>query len=169
MLAYTAMESPVGRLTLVAEESNLIAVLWPNDRPFRVSLDAMCENPHHPVLEETERQLAEYFKGERTAFELPLRLRGTIFQTQVWEELRRIPYGQTWTYGRLALAIGNGSASRAVGSASSKNPLSIIVPCHRVIGASGTLTGFAGGLETKARLLALEARRTLPKSPHGRN
>ena len=159
MLSYTHMDSPVGRLKLVADESSLIAVLWPNDRPLRINLDEMWEDRHHPVLGESERQLAEYFKGERTTFELPLHLRGTAFQKQVWQELQRIPYGQTWTYGRLALAIGNGSASRAVGSANSKNPLSIIVPCHRVIGASGKLTGFAGGLETKARLLALESTR----------
>ncbi|HET7909290.1 MAG TPA: methylated-DNA--[protein]-cysteine S-methyltransferase [Nitrospira sp.] len=90
---------------------------------------------------------------------MPLRLQGTDFQTRVWEELQRIPYGCTRSYGELARAIGRGSASRAVGLANSRNPLSIIVPCHRVIGASGNLTGFAGGLETKAKLLQLEAGR----------
>src|SRR5262245_47640480 len=157
MLSYTRMDSPVGQLKLVADESSLIAVLWPNDKPLRINLDEMWEDPHHPVLGEAERQLTEYFKGERTTFELPIRLCGTAFQKQVWQELRRIPYGHTRSYGQLAIAIGNGLASRAVGLANSKNPLSIIVPCHRVIGTSGKLTGFAGGLETKARLLALEA------------
>lgn len=156
MLSYKHMNSAVGRLKLVAEESSLIAVLWPNEMPTRIKLDDMCEDRHHPILVEAERQLMEYFKGERTIFDLSLRFRGTAFQKRVWQHLLRIPYGHTRSYGHLALAIGNGSASRAVGLANSKNPLSIIVPCHRVIGASGKLTGFAGGIETKARLLKLE-------------
>jgi methylated-DNA-[protein]-cysteine S-methyltransferase len=159
MLAYKHMASPIGRLKLVADGRGLIAVLWPNDRPLRIKLDEMHEDLPHPVLAEAERQLAEYFKGERTTFDLPLRFQGTAFQKRVWQQLLRIPYGQTRSYGQLALAIGNSSASRAVGLANSKNPLSIIVPCHRVIGASGKLTGFAGGLETKARLLDLEGAR----------
>jgi methylated-DNA-[protein]-cysteine S-methyltransferase len=161
MRFYKHMDSPVGRLTLVAEGTTLIAVFWPNDRPLRIKLGDMTEDLHHPVLIETERQLTEYFRGERTGFQLPIHLRGTAFQQRVWQELLRIPYGQTRSYSNLAVAIGNGSASRAVGLANSKNPLSIIVPCHRVIGASGRLTGFAGGLETKARLLELEG------APHG--
>lgn len=159
MRSYKHMDSPVGRLTLVAEGTTLIAVLWPNDRPHCIELEEMTEDLQHPVLIETERQLTEYFQGGRTAFDLPIHLRGTAFQKQVWQQLLRIPYGQTRSYGHLAVAIGNGSASRAVGLANSKNPLSIIVPCHRVIGASGRLTGFAGGLETKARLLELEGAR----------
>lgn len=159
MLAYKHMASPIGRLKLVADGRGLIAVLWPNDRPLRIKLDEMHEDLPHPVLAEAERQLAEYFKGERTTFDLPLRFQGTAFQKRVWQQLLRIPYGQTRSYGQLALAIGNSSASRAVGLANSKNPLSIIVPCHRVIGASGKLTGFAGGLEIKARLLDLEGAR----------
>ncbi len=156
MLRYKHMETAVGRLKLVADESNLIAVLWPSDTSVRVKLDGMREDVRHPVLVEAERQLTEYFAGKRTTFDLPIHLRGTVFQKRVWQQLLRIPYGQTRSYGRLALAIGNGSASRAVGLANSRNPLSIVVPCHRVIGASGKLTGFAGGIETKARLLALE-------------
>ena len=131
-------------------------MLWPNDRPLRITLDEMREDHHHRVLAAAERQLTQYFKGERTAFDVPIRLNGTDFQTRVWQQLLRIPYGHTRSYGELAAAIGNASASRAVGLANSKNPLSIIVPCHRVIGASGRLTGFAGGLETKAKLLDLE-------------
>ena len=156
MLTHRFMDSPVGRLKLVADESSLVAVLWPNDGPSRVKLNGTREDRHYPILREAERQLAEYFKGERTAFELPLSLRGTVFQQRVWQQLLRIPYGQTRSYGRLAVELGNESASRAVGLANRQNPLSIIVPCHRVIGASGKLTGFAGGLETKAKLLELE-------------
>jgi len=156
MLLYKHMETVVGRLKLVADESNLIAVLWPGETAMRVKLEDMREDARHSVLTEAERQLAEYFEGKRTTFDLPIQLRGTPFQKLVWQQLLRIPYGQTRSYGHLALAIGNVSASRAVGLANSKNPLSIVVPCHRVIGASGKLTGFAGGIETKARLLALE-------------
>jgi methylated-DNA-[protein]-cysteine S-methyltransferase len=159
MLFYRHMVSPIGRLTLVADQAALIAVLWPNDRPFRIKLDELREDRQHPVLSEAERQLGQYFRGERTAFDLPIRLRGTVFQRQVWQELRRIPYGHTRSYGQLAKALGRHAAARAVGCANSKNPLSIIVPCHRVIGASGRLTGFAGGLHTKAKLLALEGAR----------
>jgi methylated-DNA-[protein]-cysteine S-methyltransferase len=160
MLSYKHMDSPVGRLKLVAEGSSLIAVLWPNDRPHRIKLDEMREDLHHHVLGEAECQLMEYFAGERTTFQLPIHLRGTPFQKRVWQQLLSIPYGHTRSYSHLAVAIGNGSASRAVGLANSKNPLSIIVPCHRVIGASGKLTGFAGGLETKSRLLKLEGTRS---------
>ena len=156
MLSYRHMNSPVGRLKLVADDSHLVAVLWPDDRPLRVTLGDMRQDLHHPVLCEAKRQLTEFFKGDRRIFEVPIQFQGTVFQKRVWEQLLRIPYGMTRSYGHLAAAIGNRSASRAVGSAIGKNPLSIIVPCHRVIGATGKLTGFAGGLETKARLLELE-------------
>ena len=157
MLLYTQITSPVGRLILVSNGSRLAAVLWPDEESIRIGLGAMREEHHHPVFLETERQLAQYFRGERTTFELPIHLDGTPFQMSVWRQLLCIPYGETRSYGHVAVAVGNGSAARAVGLAASKNPLSIIVPCHRVVGASGTLTGFAGGLETKARLLQLEA------------
>lgn len=156
MLRYKHMETAVGRLKLVADESSLLAVLWPNDKATGVHLEDMREDAQHSVFAEVERQLTEYFDGKRTTFDVPIRMRGTDFQKRVWEQLLRIPYGQTRSYGELARAIGNRSASRAVGLANSKNPLSIIVPCHRVIGATGKLTGFAGGIETKARLLELE-------------
>ncbi|MDF0643929.1 MAG: methylated-DNA--[protein]-cysteine S-methyltransferase [Nitrospira sp.] len=156
MLRYKHVETAVGRLRLVADESSLLAVLWPSDRATRVRLEALCEDAQHTVFAEVERQLAEYFEGKRTTFDLPIRMHGTEFQKRVWQELLRIPYGQTRSYGELARAIGKRSASRAVGLANSRNPLSIIVPCHRVIGATGKLTGFAGGIETKARLLKLE-------------
>jgi methylated-DNA-[protein]-cysteine S-methyltransferase len=111
----------------------------------------------HPILVEAERQLSDYFAGKRTQFELPLEPRGTEFQKKVWRHLRRIPFGKTRSYGDIARTVGSPRASRAVGAACGKNPLSIVVPCHRVVGANGALTGFGGGLETKAELLALEA------------
>ena len=157
MLTHIVIDSPVGRLKLVADRSSLLAVLWPNDGPSRVKSDETCEDLHHPILREAERQLSEYFGRKRKTFELPMRFIGTAFQTRVWQHLLTIPYGQTRSYGHLAAALGMGAAARAVGRANSKNPLSIIVPCHRVVGVSGKLTGFAGGLETKATLLELES------------
>ena len=121
-------------------------------------------DPYHPILLETERQLSEYFAGQRTQFDLPLEPRGTKFQIKVWQALREIPFGQTRSYLDLAKAIGSPGASRAVGAANGKNPLSIVVPCHRVIGADRSLTGFAGGLQAKAALLALEARAVVTKN-----
>ena len=154
-LSYKEMNSPVGKLTLIASPSALVGVLWE-----RESTDQSTHklDPHHPVLAEAERQLSEYFAGKRTQFELPLDPRGTEFQKKVWRTLREIPFGKTKSYAEIAKSIGAARASRAVGAANGKNPLPIVVPCHRVIGASGALTGFGGGLETKARLLALEAK-----------
>jgi methylated-DNA-[protein]-cysteine S-methyltransferase len=156
-LFYKEMESPVGKLKLVASAKALIAVLWEQERPNRVKLDTMNLDPRHPILLETERQLSEYFAGKRTRFDLPLQPYGTEFQKKVWQALREIPFGKTKSYLDLARAVGSPEASRAVGAANSKNPISIVVPCHRVVGADGALTGFAGGLERKAALLALEA------------
>jgi methylated-DNA-[protein]-cysteine S-methyltransferase len=157
------MDSPVGKLTLVASEQGLAAILWENDRPRRVRLNIDGEDTRHPVLLEAERQLGEYFVGRRTAFALPLDFAGTPFQTKVWNALLTIPFGETRSYGQIARQIGSPRAVRAVGAANGRNPLSIVAPCHRVIGAAGQLTGFAGGIEVKARLLALEA--TAPASP----
>lgn len=155
-LAYKMMESPVGELKLVASDRGLVAILWENDRPSRVRLGELIANEHHPVLVETERQLREYFDGKRKMFSIALDMRGTRFQKDVWEALRAIPFGETRSYGQLAKQLGNPRATRAVGAANGRNPVSIIVPCHRVIGSSGNLTGFAGGLEIKAHLLSLE-------------
>ena len=157
-LCYKEMKSPVGKLKLVASSNALVAVLWEKERPNRVKLGTMNLDPQHPILIEAERQLAEYFAGERIRFDLPLQLNGTEFQKKVWQALRDIPFGKTKSYQDLARAVGSPKASRAVGAANGKNPLSIVVPCHRVVGANGALTGFAGGLATKAALLALEAR-----------
>lgn len=155
-LFYKRMESPVGKLKLVASDKGLVAVLWEDDRPGRVRLEEPVENDRHPVLVETERQLGEYFAGKRKTFSVSLDMRGTSFQKDVWGALRAIPFGETRSYGQLAKQLGNPKASRAVGAANGRNPVSIIVPCHRVIGSTGKLTGFAGGVDTKAYLLNLE-------------
>jgi len=153
---YKWMESPVGKLKLVASEKGLAAILWEKDKPNRVRFDALTEDKKHPVLVEAETQLNEYFAGKRRNFSVKLDPRGTPFQCKVWEALLEIPFSETRSYGQLAKRVGNAQASRAVGAANGKNPISIMVPCHRAIGASGKLTGFAGGLETKAFLLKLE-------------
>ena len=157
-LFYKEIASPVGKLKLIASAHALVAVLWERERPDRVKLEATMLAPKHPILVETERQLAEYFTGARIRFDLPIEPRGSEFEKKVWHALRKIPFGETRSYIELAKALGSAAASRAVGLANGKNPLSIIVPCHRVIGSDGSLTGFAGGLETKAALLALEAK-----------
>jgi methylated-DNA-[protein]-cysteine S-methyltransferase len=157
---YKTMKSPVGTLKLVASEAGLAAVLWENDDPRRVRLKVGSQDEHHPVLVEAERQLTEYFAGKRKAFSVKLDFVGTPFQKKVWQAMLRIPFGETRSYGELAKQIGNPKAVRAVGAANGKNPISIIGPCHRVIGASGKLTGFAGGLEVKALLLRLEGERS---------
>lgn len=154
--AVKVVQSPVGKLKLVASERGLVAILWENDNPRRVPLADVVESDSHPVLLEVERQLQEYFAGRRREFALPLDFRGTEFQRRVWSALLTIPYGQTRSYAQIAQQIGCPAAVRAVGAANGRNPLSIIAPCHRVLGSNGKLTGFAGGLETKARLLALE-------------
>jgi methylated-DNA-[protein]-cysteine S-methyltransferase len=159
-LAYKTIDSPVGRLKLVASDKGLVAVLWENDKPNRVRLGAMVADQRHPILLDTERQLKQYFAGERKTFSVALDMRGTSFQKNVWEALLAIPFGETRSYGQLAKQLGNARAMRAVGAANGRNPVSIIVPCHRVIGSSGKLIGFASGLETKARLLSLEEQAT---------
>jgi methylated-DNA-[protein]-cysteine S-methyltransferase len=150
------MPSPVGNLTLVAREAKLVAVLWENERLYRVLLGSAQEANDDPTLLETQRQLEEYFSGERDRFNLPLEFDGTEFQKKVWQALLDIPYGETCTYSDIARRVGNATAVRAVGAANGRNPISIIAPCHRVIGASGKLTGYAGGLDVKQALLALE-------------
>jgi len=152
---YCYLDSPIGDLLLAGDESALSLIGFPkgkmrhdpepdwifNEKPFAV----------------TRQQLAEYFAGERKDFDLPLQLSGTEFQVQVLEELQRIPYGETTSYGDIATRIGRPKAVRAVGAANGRNPLPIVIPCHRVIGSSGDLTGFGGGLDLKEALLRLEA------------
>jgi methylated-DNA-[protein]-cysteine S-methyltransferase len=154
---YKRMASPVGTLTLVATDDGLAAILWENERPNRVRLHLEAEANDHPVLVETERQLREYFSGHRRQFALTLDPSGTPFQRRVWNALLTIPFGETRSYAQIARQIGTPRATRAVGAANGRNPLSIVAPCHRVLGSSGALTGFAGGLDVKAQLLALES------------
>jgi methylated-DNA-[protein]-cysteine S-methyltransferase len=150
------IDSPVGKLTLVAGDKGLTAILWENDDPKRVPRGPLIESPDHPILPETERQLGAYFAGTLKIFTVPLDFHGTVFQKHVWNALLTIPFGETRSYGAIARQIGHPSAVRAVGAANGRNPISIVAPCHRVIGAKGELTGFAGGLAAKARLLEME-------------
>jgi methylated-DNA-[protein]-cysteine S-methyltransferase len=155
--AFKFVSGPVGLLKLVASDSALVAILWENDDPKRVRLGSLVEDVDHPILCLAEQQVGEYFAGARKSFDLPLDFGGTPFQKKVWSELLNIPFGQTRTYGQIANAIGKPRAFRAVGAANGKNPISIVAPCHRVIGKDGSLTGFAGGLEAKECLLGIEA------------
>lgn len=152
-MPYTTYESPVGLLDLVASDAGLQAVWWPQDARALVLGD---RDDHHRVLVTAVRQLDEYFAGDRREFDLPLDPAGTPFQQKVWEVLRTIPYGQTITYGEQARRLGDARKARAVGAANGRNPISIIVPCHRVVGSTGALTGFAGGVGTKGWLLEFE-------------
>jgi len=152
------VDSPVGPLTLVAADG-VLAGLYMTDqrhRPPGEVLGEPAEDPDGQPFAAASRQLREYFNGERTEFDLELALDGTTFQRRVWTALQNIPYGQTISYGQLADQIGQPSASRAVGLANGKNPIGIIVPCHRVVGADGSLTGYGGGIERKRFLLAHE-------------
>jgi methylated-DNA-[protein]-cysteine S-methyltransferase len=160
LMAYVhkIVKTPVGALTLVASDKGLAAILWENDRQGRVRLDIGPEGGAHKILAEAERQLLEYFAGKRSGFDLPLDFNGTPFQKKVWAALCDIPFGETRSYADIAREVGSPKAVRAVGSANGKNPLSIVAPCHRVIGKNGKLTGFAGGLEVKEFLLGLERR-----------
>ncbi|MFJ5553414.1 methylated-DNA--[protein]-cysteine S-methyltransferase [Streptomyces sp. NPDC093225] len=154
---HTVVDSPYGPLTMVATDG-ILSAMYMSDQRHRPAEESFGVRvaPEEDPFAEAARQLGEYFAGERTVFDLPLRLEGTDFQRSVWEQLTRIPYGQTRSYGDLATSLGKPGASRAVGLANGKNPVTIIVPCHRVIGSSGSLTGYGGGLDRKQRLLAFE-------------
>ncbi|ESK56251.1 methylated-DNA--[protein]-cysteine S-methyltransferase [Acinetobacter tjernbergiae] len=155
-LIYMYMDSPVGALKLVAHDQALVAVMWDNEDHKRVRLAELIEDRQHPMLLRVKKQLEEYFAGQRQQFDLPLDFQGTDFQQQVWQALLTIPYGEKRSYKDIAVQIGNEKAVRAVGAANGRNPISIIAPCHRVIGSSGALVGFAGGLDKKQILLSLE-------------
>jgi len=148
----TTVDSPVGPLVLTSDGTSLTRVL------FDADVDPGWSTDPSPVLARAVAQLGEYFAGERTEFDLPLEPAGTPFQRATWLALREIPYARTINYGQLALRVGNPKASRAVGLANGRNPISIVVPCHRVIGADGSLTGYGGGLDRKRLLLDLERR-----------
>jgi len=157
MLTTLMIESPIGPLRLVADGDELVALhLPPHDQEV-----AGAREGKTPVLAATARQLAEYFAGTRRTFDVPLAPRGSGFQERVWRALVAIPFGETRSYGEIARKIGRPSASRAVGAANGQNPIAIIVPCHRVIGANGQLTGYGGGLPTKQWLLEHERKQGL--------
>lgn len=156
MIAMRTIDSPVGPLRLAASGAALLAIAFRQARhPVRCGQD--WREGDNAVLRQAERELGEYFAGTRRAFDVPLEPRGTPFQRRVWQALARIPYGTTWRYRDLAEHLGTPTATRAVGAANGRNPLPIVLPCHRVIGADGALTGFGGGLDTKAFLLRLES------------
>jgi methylated-DNA-[protein]-cysteine S-methyltransferase len=147
------METPVGTLTIIAGETGLRAVVFAGE-----SVPDGAFEGRHPLLAETERQLQEYFAGERREFDLPLDLAGTPFQRRAWLALATIPYGTTISYGEQARRLDAPGSARAVGSANARNPVSIVLPCHRVVGADGRLTGYGGGIDAKRTLLEHEAR-----------
>jgi methylated-DNA-[protein]-cysteine S-methyltransferase len=152
---YAVMNSPMGPLTVASTEKGIASIQFGNTLPAGVVAEPAAN-------QETVDQLAEYLEGRRTQFDLPLDVDGTDFQKAVWKELQRIPYGETRSYGEIAKAIGRPGAARAVGMANHDNPLAVVIPCHRVVGSNGSLTGYAGGLDLKAQLLSIESRhRTL--------
>lgn len=155
-LVKTVFDSPVGRLLLVVDDSAVIWLGWINEGLGSPKDFDDVSSGENAISKETLRQLSDYFSGKRKQFNLPLLPKGSTFQKKVWEELYNIPYGQVITYGEQANRLGMPKASRAVGAANGKNPICIIVPCHRVIGRSGKLTGFGGGLQNKMKLLQLE-------------
>ena len=156
MNVYTQFESPIGLITVNGNDDGLLGVWY--ESHARTLSDFGVQDDEHPILQLTISQLTEYFNGERREFSIPLAANGTEFQNKVWQALTTIPYGETWCYKDLAIAVGNPKASQAVGGANGKNPISIIVPCHRVIGKNGSLTGYAGGVDIKQALLKLEAK-----------
>lgn len=158
---FRHVDSPVGPLLLAATDAALVAIEFRDNR-HPVRRDPSWQPGDNAMLRETERQLHEYFDGSRRTFDLPLSPRGTPFQREVWAMLATIPYGATCSYGDMARRIGRPAAVRAVGAANGRNPIPIVLPCHRVLGADGSLTGFGGGLPTKAFLLRLEG--ALPAS-----
>ncbi|AQX13490.1 methylated-DNA--[protein]-cysteine S-methyltransferase [Elizabethkingia meningoseptica] len=161
-LVYKDVASPVGLVRAIASNKGLVAIIWEGEDYKRTKLSVPVKDDKHPILIQTEKELNEYFNNKRTTFDIPLDFKGTEFQIRVWEALLKIPYGVTKTYSDLARILGDIKAVRAVGGALNKNPISIIVPCHRVVGISGNLVGFAGGLNNKSILLDLEQGFTMP-------
>ena len=156
MIRYTRFDSPLGPVVAVAGDAGLMHVDFVGAKYERPIGPDWVEDPSAPALRACREQLAQYFAGERKAFELPLAAQGSEFQRRVWQEIARVPYGETITYGELAKRAGAPGQARAAGAATGRNPLGVIVPCHRIMGADGSLTGYAGGLERKRGLLELE-------------
>lgn len=162
MRYYIDHPSPIGKLLLVANDAQALCGLYFEEHKYFKGKEGWQLKPDHPVLQMATCQLDEYFAGKRTGFDLPLEMSGTLFQQAVWQELMMIPFGHTGNYAHHARRIGKPDAVRAVGTAIGRNPIAIIVPCHRVIGTSGGLAGYAGGLERKRYLLALEGEQLAP-------
>jgi len=154
---YDAMSSPVGMLTILTSPKGLHAIFWDNDKETVTKLTQQAQHdPNEKTISATKKQLKEYFAGQRKVFDLPLVIEGTAFQKQAWKQLCNIPYATTISYGTQAERMGDKNKARAAGMANGCNPISIVIPCHRVIGSNGKLVGFGGGLEKKAYLLQLE-------------
>ena len=149
------ISSPVGNLLLLVSENVLTKIVFLKFKEKKISKE-FIENPQHPILLKTQRQLKEYFAGSRKIFDIPFSLNGTEFQRKVWSELQKIPFGETVSYQKLAERVKNKNYARAVGNANGKNPLPIIIPCHRVISKNGNFGGFGGGIEIKIYLLKME-------------
>ena len=156
MIRHAHYESPIGRIIAVAADDAITDIDFVDAKYVaRLPADSV-EDPRHPVLRECVRELAEYFAGQRRLFELPLAPRGTDFQQRIWKGIARVPWGKTITYAELAESARAPGSARAAGAATGRNPIGIVVPCHRIVGADGSLTGYAGGLERKTKLLELE-------------
>ncbi len=156
---YDEMNSPVGKLTIITSSAGLHAILWDNDlknSKYKNLINTLCKSKNEKTIIETKKQLSEYFQSKRKKFVLPLILNGTDFQIKAWKQLLKIPFGKTLSYAEQAEKIGDKNKARAVGMANGQNPISIVIPCHRVIGSNGHLTGFGGGIDKKAILLKLE-------------
>lgn len=157
---YDEMNSPVGKLTLITSSEGLHAILWENEREnitHEKIISSLQRSKNEKTIIQTKKQLAQYFQGKRKKFDLPLVIKGTDFQIQAWQQLLKIPYAKTISYAEQAKKIGDKNKARAVGMANGLNPISIVIPCHRVIGSNGHLVGFGGGIDKKAFLLKLEA------------
>jgi methylated-DNA-[protein]-cysteine S-methyltransferase len=156
MTDYARIASPLGDILAAAENGALIGLWFEGQKYYPQIPDDWRENAASPAIARCRKQLAEYFAGKRDRFDLPLAPRGTPYQQKIWREIAAIPFGKTLSYAELAKRAGNGDAARAAGAATGRNPMSIVIPCHRVVGSKGALTGYAGGLDRKTRLLGLE-------------
>jgi methylated-DNA-[protein]-cysteine S-methyltransferase len=156
MTNYSTFKTPLGELLLVADESALTGIYFSGHKHSPQVEKTWTLNTRHPVLQQAEKELKEYFQGKRNSFSFPMNSVGTAFQKKIWKEIARIPFGKTATYSDLAKKAGSPKAVRAAGAATGRNPLSIVVPCHRVMGKNGAITGYAGGLDRKQHLLDLE-------------
>ncbi len=165
MNSYSIIKSPIDDLMLVTDDSALTGLYFVGCDHIPTASNRWTLNPQHPVLRQAAKQLQEYFAGKRESFSLPLRLAGTDFQERVWREIALIPYGETISYGDLAKRAGAPQAIRAAGTSTGRNPVAIVIPCHRVVGKNGDMCGFAGGLERKRYLLGLETKKPRDQRP----